>query len=69
MARPVGRPRGPGRPRTNNNSEKLGFTLGRELMARFDALRDKKGKKLGIQLSPSPLMALILRKKRKSNEL
>lgn len=62
MPRPVGRPRGPGRPRTNNNPEKLGFTMGKELMARFDALRDKKGEELGIHLSRSQMMAMILKK-------
>ena len=63
MARPVGRPRGPGRPRTTNTkAEKLGFTMGADLMARFDALKDKKGKELGIQLSRTQMMAMILKK-------
>ena len=70
MARPVGRPRKPrpvgrprtGRPRKNDNPEKLGFTMGKDLMDRFDALRDKKGKELGIQLSRSQMIAMILKK-------
>ena len=71
MTRPVGRPRKPrpvgrprkGRPRTTNPAvQKLGFTMGKDLMDRFDALRYKKGKELGILLSRSQMLAMILKK-------
>ena len=70
MARPVGRPRKPrpvgrprtGRPRKNDNPEKLGFTMGKDLMDRFDALRDKKGKELGIHLSRTQMLGMLLKK-------
>ena len=62
MTRPVGRPR-KGRPRTTNTAvEKLGFTMGADLMARFDALKDKKGKELGIQLSRAQILAMLVKK-------
>ena len=60
--RPVGRPRKGGQPRTNNNPEKLGFTMGADLMARFDALKDKKGKEHGIHLSRTQMMGMLLKK-------
>tara|TARA_R100000322_G_scaffold140698_1_gene96417 strand:- start:496 stop:705 length:210 start_codon:yes stop_codon:yes gene_type:complete len=64
----------PGRPRTNDDVHYYGFTVGAELIARFDALREKKEAELGIQLSRTQMLAMLVKKEeaaqwRENNEL
>lgn len=64
----------PGRPRTNDSSDRYGVTMGEELMTRFDALREKKEAELGIQLSRAQILAMLVKKEeaaqwRENNEL
>ena len=52
----------PGRPRTNDGNDRYGFTMGEKLMTRFDAIREKKEAELGIQLSRTQILAMLVKK-------
>lgn len=64
--------RRPGRPRTTKTDDGIryyGFTVGAELIARFDALRNKKETELGIQLSRTQMLAMLVNKEERQYEL
>ena len=52
----------PGRPKTNDSIDRYSFTMGAELMTRFDAIREKKEAELGIQLSRTQILAMLVKK-------